>query len=153
MLSEYGVAMAAASLAHGRSNENDAPQVPRIRPHVRKSRSSRVRQTECNEKQLRRTKPVATCAVTLARLKQDSTHCLGELWLGEFVHLQNRLLRCVTKQLVPTDARRLARHLTYVRRGAGIELLTPSSTRIILKIPNAPGSDEASGVRCTLCHV
>jgi hypothetical protein len=96
MLSEYGVAMAAGSLARGRSDENGAPQVSRIRPHVRKSRSSRVRQTKYQEKQLRRTKPVATCRVTLARLKQDSTHCLGELWLGEFVHLQNRLLRCVT---------------------------------------------------------
>jgi hypothetical protein len=75
--------MAAASLARGRSDENDAPQVSRIRPHVRKSRSSRVRQTEYEEKQLRRTKPVATCPVSLARLKQDSTHCLGELRLGE----------------------------------------------------------------------
>jgi hypothetical protein len=42
--------MAAASLARGRSDENDAPQVSRIRPHVRKSRSSRVRQTKYNEK-------------------------------------------------------------------------------------------------------
>src|SRR6266478_9501829 len=75
MLSEYCVAMAAASLARGRSDENDAPQVPRIRPHVRKSRSSRVRQTKYSEKQLRRTKPVATCPVSVARLKQDSTHC------------------------------------------------------------------------------
>src|SRR3984893_18848355 len=103
MLSEYGVAMAAASLAHGRSNENDAPQVPRIRPHVRKSRSSRVRQTEHKEKQLRRTKPVATCAVSLARLKQDSTHG----WVNcasakSFVALRHQ-------RLVPTDARRLAR--------------------------------------------
>src|SRR6266436_3396730 len=83
ILSEYGVAMVAASLALGRSDENDAPQVSRIRPHVRKSRSSRARQTKYHEKQLRRTKPVATCVVSLARLKQDSTHCLGELWLGE----------------------------------------------------------------------
>jgi hypothetical protein len=36
-------------------------------------RSSRVRQTKFNEKGLRRTKPVATCAVSLARLKQNST--------------------------------------------------------------------------------
>jgi len=36
---------------------------------------------------------------------------------------------------------------------SSIELLTPSSTRIILKFQNAPGSDEVSGVKCSLCHV
>src|SRR5713226_4400085 len=103
ILSEYGVAMDAASLARGRSDENDAPQVSRIRPHVRKSRSSRVRQTKYNEKQLRRTKPVATCSLSLTRLKQNSTK-------GWIVLCTNHLVRCVTKRLVPFDARRLARH-------------------------------------------
>jgi hypothetical protein len=48
--------------------------------------------TKYNEKQFRRTKPVATCAVSLARMKQDSTHLLGELCIRT-----NQLVRCVTK--------------------------------------------------------
>jgi hypothetical protein len=75
MLSEYCVAMAAVSLARGCSGKKRrASSHARPRPHVGKSRSSRVRQTKFNEKELRRTKPVATCPVSLARLKQNSTH-------------------------------------------------------------------------------
>src|ERR1700730_15941760 len=107
-------------------------------------------------KQLRRTKPVATCAVSLARLEQDSTHCLGELWLGELC-----ICKIVCCAASPSDWFRLMlsglhgiRHTPD--QGCGIpfiELLTPSSTRIILKIPNAAGSDEVNGVRCNLCYV
>src|SRR3979490_1302605 len=49
------------------------PRVTRIHPDVRKSRSSRVRQTKYNEKQIRRTKQVATCPGSLARLRKNST--------------------------------------------------------------------------------
>src|ERR1700738_4632527 len=94
--------------------------------------------------------------VSLARLKQDSTHCLGELWLGELC-----ICKIVCCAASPSDWFRLMlsglhgiRHTPD--QGCGIpfiELLTPSSTRIILKIPNAAGSDEVNGVRCNLCHV
>src|SRR5260370_6492148 len=43
-------------------------------PHVRKSRSSRVRQTKFYEKRLRRKNPVATCGANLARQKHKCTH-------------------------------------------------------------------------------
>src|SRR5712672_4786078 len=91
-----------------------------------------------NEKQFRRTKPVATSAVSLARMNQESTPC----WVN---CASAQIIWCVASQrLVPTDARRLARHLTHVRRGgvacSSIQVLTPSSTRIILKsyTPLAP---------------
>jgi hypothetical protein len=121
------------------------PQVTRIRPDVRKSRSSRVRQTKFNEKHPRRTKPVATCVVSLARLKQNSTYGMGELCT-----CTNRLVRCVTKRLVPTDARRLARALrtTHARRGRGIILYCSIDVRLDayhLEILKAPSSDETSG--------
>jgi len=46
------------------------------------------------------------------------------------------LLRCVTKRLVPMDARRLARHQHTPGEGVAyfsIDLLTPGSTGTILK--------------------
>src|SRR5260221_13701575 len=69
MLSEYCVAMAAVSLA--RAASVSAARLTRLRPHVRKLRSSPARQTKFNEKGLCRTKPVATCTIRLARLKQN----------------------------------------------------------------------------------
>jgi hypothetical protein len=66
MLSEYCVAMAAVSLARGRRGENGALSHA-CPPHVRESRSSRVRQTNFNEKELRRTNPAATFAMNVAR--------------------------------------------------------------------------------------
>src|SRR5258708_39768951 len=72
MLSEYCVAMAAVSLL-AVAVVITAPLSHAYPPHVRKSRSSRVRQTKFNEKRLRRTNPVATCVVNLARQKQKCT--------------------------------------------------------------------------------
>src|SRR6202022_2215705 len=66
---------------HGRSlpcswsqrKKNDAPSSHACPPSCAKSRSSQVRQTKFSQKELRRTKPVATCSMSLARLKQNST--------------------------------------------------------------------------------
>src|SRR5260370_23042719 len=57
MLSEYCVAMAAVSLARGRRGENGTLSHA-YPPHVRKSRSSRVRQTKFKPKGA---SPVETC--------------------------------------------------------------------------------------------
>src|SRR5207245_8029624 len=55
----------------------------RVSTPCAKSRSSRVRQTKYKQKKLRRTKPVATCPVSLARLKQDRTHVWVNCASGE----------------------------------------------------------------------
>src|SRR2546429_4959604 len=57
MFSEYCVAMAAASLARGRRGENGARSSHAYLPHVRKSRSSQVRQTKFNDHEIRGTEP------------------------------------------------------------------------------------------------
>src|SRR6266480_4531699 len=106
---------------------------------VRKSRSSRVRQTKYNEKQLRRTKPVATCAVSLARMKQDSTHC----WVN-----------CASAQIGALRHKDWCRLMLTGLRGillySGIDAKLDEDH---LEILNASGSDEVGGVTCALCHV
>src|SRR6202047_2957334 len=47
-------------------------------------------------KQLRRTKPVATCAISLARFKQDSTHC----WVN---CASAQIAWCVASQTIGVD--------------------------------------------------
>ena len=74
MLSEYVVAMDAPSRARGSGGQNDTPQSACLRIDVRESRSSRVRQTQFHRKELSRTKLVATCPISLARLASNSTH-------------------------------------------------------------------------------
>src|SRR6185295_7277727 len=73
MLSEYVVAMDPPSRARSRGDQNDAPQPACLRIDVRESRSSRVRLTQV-QKELSRTKLVATCLMTLARLTSNATH-------------------------------------------------------------------------------
>src|SRR3982074_675140 len=55
------------------AEKNDAPSSHACPPSCAKSRSSQVRQTKFSQKELRRTKTVATCPMSLARLKQNST--------------------------------------------------------------------------------
>src|SRR5258705_4307065 len=72
MLSEYVVAIGATSRARS-SDRQTTPQPACLRIDVRESRSSRVRQTQVHEKELSRTKLVATCPTSLARLASNST--------------------------------------------------------------------------------
>jgi hypothetical protein len=60
-----------------------------------------VRQTKFNEKVLRRTTPIATGPVTLARW-QDGSKISSRL--GELCTCTRRLLRCITKRQVLADA-------------------------------------------------
>src|SRR6266478_335256 len=103
--------MAAASLARGRNGENGAPQVSCIAPMCENRDRAEYGKPSTTKKQSRRTKPVATSAVSLARMNQESTPC----WVN---CASAQIIWCVaSRRLVPTHARRLARHLTHVRRG------------------------------------
>src|SRR5882757_7037127 len=88
-LSEYRVAMDAPSRAENRGGETTRFPATRVRPDVRETRSSRVRQTQV-QRELSRTKLVATCLMSIARLKLDSTHgwvnCAREQSFGASHH-------------------------------------------------------------------
>jgi len=89
-LSEYRVAMDAPSRAENRGGETTRFPTTRVRPYVRETRSSRVRQTLVQRKELSRTKLVATCPMSIARLKLDGTHG----WVS-IVHKNSHLVRRV----------------------------------------------------------
>ena len=124
MLSEYVVAMDATSRARSSGGQNDAPQPACLRIDVRESRSSRVRQTQVHRKELSRTKLVATCPTSLARLASNSTHensthgrvnCARWRSFGALRHHRAIVLAPVWR--IPTFS---------------IDLLTRGATRIIL---------------------
>src|SRR4030081_2703314 len=73
MLSEYCVAMAAVSLARGWSGENGAPKSG-VSALICENRDRASPASSSTKKQLRQTKPLATCLISLARLKPNSTH-------------------------------------------------------------------------------
>src|SRR6185295_18331656 len=109
-----------------------APQAASLRIDVRESRSSRVRQTQVHRKELSRTKLVATCPASLARLASNSTHenstrgrvnCARRRSFGALRHDRAIVLAPVW------------RTLTFC-----IDLLTRGAMRIILII-RRPGSD------------
>jgi hypothetical protein len=124
--------MAAVSLARGRRGENGALK-SRVSAPCAKSRSSRVRQINFNEKEIRRTNPVATSPVSLARYAMEANQ---HSRLGRIVHLhKSPLLRCATERWVLPASLHGIGATTRVGQGVAYPstLLTPGATGTILK--------------------
>ena len=128
-LAKYCVAMARSpcSWSQGKRRAFKSRAISLMREN-----RDRARQTKFNEKELCRTTPVATGAVSLARLKQDSTH-------GWVNCASAHIVCCVAS---PNDWCRpmlVGLRIAHARPGrAPIELLTAGSTGTIFELSERP---------------
>src|SRR6267142_2223851 len=142
--------MAAASLARGRSGERCASSVAYPPPCAKIA----IEPSAANQAQRKTLSPNET---SRDLWRQSSSNESGKhSLLGELCIRTNHLVRCVTKIGADSCSPTCAASDTRQARGRGMLLYSGIDAKLDedhLKILNAPGSDEVSGVTSTLCHV
>src|SRR5216684_2295092 len=95
MLSEYGVAMAAASLARGRRGDNGAVKSRVSAPCAKIA----IEPSSANQVQRKEASPDESCRDLCGKFSVIEAKMHARM--GELCTCTNRLVRCVTKRLVP----------------------------------------------------